>query len=162
MSLSDLTQEKANELFIYNSHTGFLFYRKTGDRAGYRNKHLGCRLLSVKKHRYIEHRVIWLMHYGYWPKHTIDHINHIRDDNRLENLREATQAENLRNKRARTVNGISRDLPKGVYRKRNKFGAQICLDGKRITLGVFRTPEEASDVYFKAAQKLHGKFACRG
>lgn len=45
------------------------------------------------------HRVAWVLYYGKWPTHQIDHINGIRNDNRISNLRDVTQSENMRNRR---------------------------------------------------------------
>jgi len=53
---------------------------------------------------YQAHRVIWAMHSGVWPDHEIDHINGIRDDNRIENLRSVSRTENAKNTSIRTDN----------------------------------------------------------
>ena len=72
---------------------------KIGQQFGTRHIY-GYRQGSLKGKRYKEHRLIWLYHYGEWPKECIDHINGIRDDNRIENLREATNQQNQFNRKS--------------------------------------------------------------
>ena len=77
---------------IYDQHR----YKKyVGRRAGCTDN-LGYRRVRYHGKNHLEHRVIWHIHHGYWPTE-IDHINRIRDDNRIENLREVTHAENIKN-----------------------------------------------------------------
>jgi hypothetical protein len=97
------------------------------------------------------HRVAWALHYGRWPDCEIDHINRVRSDNRLKNLREASRTENARNRE--TAAG----LPCGVYIAGNKYVARIRVDGKRQHLGRFATPAEAGAAYAKAADALAEK-----
>ena len=67
---------------------------KYGKEVGYLDKSTGYRYVEINGISYYSHRLIWFMHYGTWPKGQIDHINGIKDDNRIENLREATASEN--------------------------------------------------------------------
>jgi hypothetical protein len=87
----------------------------------------------------------------------VDHINGNKLDNRKENLRICTTAENTRNRHKIKV----RLLPKGVYwrPKEKKYRAIIRFNYKHIHLGVFRTIPEASTAYNEAALKYHGEFA---
>lgn len=86
----------------------------------------------------------------------VDHINGNRLDNRRENLRICTQAENLRNRKVHRNNRLG---VKGVYLQEGRFRAQIRADGKKVCLGYFSTAEEAARAYAAAAQRLHGEFA---
>jgi len=86
----------------------------------------------------------------------VDHINGNRLDNRKENLRLATHAQNQRN---RTKSRNNKTGYKGVYRIRNRWQASITVDGKRIRLGAFGTPEDAARSYDAAAREYHGEFA---
>lgn len=90
-----------------------------------------------------------------------DHISGDKLDNRRENLRIATNTENMRN-RGQQRNNTSGF--KGVYwnRKLGKWQAQITVLGQRVHLGLFATPEEAHTAYCKAAKELHGEFANTG
>jgi hypothetical protein len=88
----------------------------------------------------------------------VDHINGNTLDNRQENLRICTRAENCRNiKRS----GKYTNPYKGVYyNKQNKrWRAQIKVNSEKIYLGIFISPEEARDAYIAAAKKYHGEFA---
>lgn len=128
------------EAFTYVDHAGY----KTGN------------ILSVKNYA---HRIIWTMENGGIPhgKH-IDHINGDKTDNRMSNLRLATQAENNRNSCLRSDNKIG---VKGVswLSSRNKFVADICVNGARKRIGYFDTKEEAKAAYVFMAESLHGQFA---
>jgi len=90
----------------------------------------------------------------------IDHINGNVLDNRRNNLRECSLAENLRNRKTHKNN---RTGLKGVYcdqRRKNKpWHAQIRVDGKKVYLGSFAASAEAFAAYVAAARKYHGEFA---
>ena len=87
----------------------------------------------------------------------VDHINHNTIDNRKSELRLCTQSQNQHNRGCNSKNSSGY---KGVcWRKaRQKWQAQIVLNGEKIYLGCFQTPEEAHSAYCKAAQELHGDF----
>jgi len=92
--------------------------------------------------------IIWWKATGKWPKTPIDHINRIKSDDRISNLREVSLRENAANR--------GRALPTGVhYRKslRNKlkpYQAHIFVEGKQIYLGMFATAEEAINIRLRA------------
>lgn len=91
-----------------------------------------------------------------WP--LVDHVNGNGLDNRRANLRPATNAENMRNRRRYANNtsgfkGVTFDKAKGRWK------AQIRLDGRRRYIGRYDTAEEAARAYDAAARELHGEFA---
>lgn len=106
---------------------------------------------------YKAHRLAWLYVHGKFPNEQIDHINGIADDNRLCNLREATQYENMKN-RNKLSNNKSGFKGVSFHKQVNKWRARAGLNGKLYNLGVFSTPEEASEAYKAFALKHHGEF----
>lgn len=103
-----------------------------------------------------EHRLIWILHYGDIPPECeIDHINGNRADNRIENLRLATRAQNQANAKLRKDNTSGY---KGVsfHKKHGKWSANISVNGKVVWLGVYDTPEEAHGRYLQEAERLRG------
>jgi hypothetical protein len=118
----------------------------------------GYRQVQLQGKKYMVHRIIWELNNGAIPENmTIDHINQNKSDNRIENLRLASHAENCRNR------GLRKDSTtgyKGVSwnKKAQKYSAQVGIDNKQKHLGYFDTAEEAFVVYQKASQELHGEF----
>lgn len=93
---------------------------------------------------------------GEWPADMIDHKNRDRTDNRWENLREATRSQNNANRRASSTHGF-----KGATfnRRQGRWMAQTKVNGKRVYLGYYDTPEEAHAAYVAAAERYFGEFA---
>lgn len=91
------------------------------------------------------------------PKgYIVDHINGNKHDNRRENLRIATYAQNSANK---CSGSKPRSGYRGVVSRGKRWAAQINFERKCHQLGTFDTPEEAHQAYCDAAKKLHGEFA---
>jgi hypothetical protein len=88
----------------------------------------------------------------------IDHQNGNGLDNRRENLRIATNAQNLFNRGPQRNNSSGF---KGVcfHKQAQKWKAEIAFRGQRKHLGLFTTPEDAHAAYIAAATQLHGEFA---
>ena len=94
------------------------------------------------------HRLIWLMFKGELPKNDIDHINGVRHDNRIENLREVTRMQNLWNRR--NVKGY-------IYNPASKkYQVRIRNNYKHLHIGVYDTAEEAHQAYLKAKAERDG------
>lgn len=155
-----LTSERLRELLDYDPETGVFTWRvnassraQVGSVAG-SPKAKGYRGIRVEGRSYYEHRLAWLHIHGEWPASHMDHINGVRDDNRLVNLREATATENQQNRIAdkRNTSGV---LGVSWCSRDGKWLAQIRLDGKRKYLGRFDTVEEAGAAYAEAKKQLH-------
>jgi HNH endonuclease len=103
------------------------------------------------------HCIAWLLHYGNWPQSEIDHINLIKIDNRICNLREATRQQNVWNSPLRSDNTTGY---KGVTAtKSGKFEAGIKVNGKKKHLGTFDTELAAHAAYCAEVERRSGKFA---
>jgi hypothetical protein len=156
-----LSHERLTELLHYDQETGIFRWAKrtsnrvkVGDRAGEIDRH-GHRMISIDGWRYMAHRLAWFYVYGRWPFPEIDHKNLIKDDNRINNLREATRTQNCVN---RPVNSKRTGL-RGVWPNgENGYAAVISVKRKRIYLGTFRTLEQAHAEYIKAAAIYHGEY----
>jgi len=101
------------------------------------------------------------MVHGRWPAKYLDHINGIRNDNRLCNLREATQTENTRNQGKQKTN-TSGLKGAGWHKGQKKWVAKIRIGTTDKWLGTFSSKEEAHAAYCEAAKKYHGEFANYG
>ena len=161
-----ITAEKLREFLEYDPNTGVFRWRfpRVGVRrdrnsiAGTVSKKDGYRIIQINGNLGKAHRLAWLYVHGRWPANQIDHINGIRDDNRITNLREATNAENARNaKRLRS----NKSGYKGVYwhKSNRRWIAQVNIDGRCSHLGSFGTAEAAHAAYCDAATKHYGEFA---
>ena len=156
-----LSLEVARDWFLCDFNTGILYWKK-GRRAGHPAgtiKPHGYRIVNFNKKSYAVHRIIWMLHSGKDPYPLcVDHVNGVRSDNRLKNLRLATRAENTQNQKitARNSSGY-----KGVsfIKSRGTWDARIMKKRKMYWLGAFSTKEEAYAAYCKAAQELHRDFA---
>lgn len=90
---------------------------------------------------YFAHRVAWFLYYGVWPVNQIDHINQIKTDNRIDNLREVSNEENCKNQTLRKTNKSGRI---GVYfdNQHKKWRASIRFNNKTVHLGLSKNIEE--------------------
>lgn len=134
--------------------------RYTGTEAGSPNSdgHLKVQLTFVGKTQFVfAHRIVWALTESAWPTQQLDHKNRIKSDNRRLNLRLATPTQNNQN---RTMQKNNTSGFKGVSKNGDRWMASIRVEGKKINLGRYSTPEEASEVYRLAAEKYHGLFAC--
>lgn len=155
-----LTAKRLRECVDYNPATGVFTWinasgrrTKNGDRAGSFNRAIGYRVIGIDGVRYYEHRLAWLWMTGAWPEKDIDHKNRNKSDNRWENLREATMAQNIANIGSwrHNTSGL-----KGAHwsKAAQRWSSRL---GKRH-LGLFDTKEDAHAAYVKAATQKFGEF----
>ena len=170
-----ITPEMLRELIDYDPNTGKLYFKERpmsafpSDRIGkaWNTRCAGKEACSTysKGYRFgpingipcIAHRVAWAVYYGEWPSKDIDHINQVKDDNRIENLRLATDSENLRNIPMFSSNtsgykGVSKDKRSG------RWVARVSTGKEYKWIGSFASKEEASKAYLAAAMNYHGEF----
>ena len=168
----ELTAEIAKELLTYNPDTGKLFWKERTAKyfknpknpnytKSWNTKWAGKEALTaitrrksgqisrldghVFNKKYAAHRIAWLIYYGEWPKNETDHINQDPTDNRIENLRDVTHAENNKN---RTLQNNSTTGYSGVsfYKRDGKYRAEISINNITKHLGYYDTAEEAAAV----------------
>lgn len=168
-SKNDLSSEFVMSILSYDPQTGILTWKyrpdmpdswntKYADKSagGYQSK--GYIRVRINNNSYLAHRLIWLMTYGQWPDSQLDHINGVRSDNALNNLRKASASDNNANRvpnNSLGYKGVSKWEKNGnVY-----YNARITKNYKTRSLGYFKTPEEAYEAYCKAASAVHGKFS---
>jgi hypothetical protein len=152
---------RIREAFDYDPESGLLTWRiRTSNRA-FPGREAGSpdgqgyRILMLDKCLLRTHRVAFAHYYGAWPKGFIDHINGDRSDNRICNLRDVSNAENLQNNWRPQKNNTTGF--RGVWKdaRRNKFHAEICVNKIRHRLGPYATAEEAHAAYLVAKDRLH-------
>lgn len=148
-----MTQKWLKDRYSYCPNSGLFTNKKNGKILGSLSKNGYIRTFLNKK-EYKVHRLVWLYNYGYLPKKQIDHINHIRNDNRLCNLREVTRSENYKNKKI-YKNNSSGVMGVQWYKNNKKWGASISIKGNTIFLGLFLKYSEAVDAR-KNAEILYG------
>jgi len=162
---NDLTAERVRELLTYNPETGVFTWNqdmifrgrvnaKSGAEAGNLNKCIGYVQIGIGGALYYAHRLAWLYMYGSWPAHGIDHADGIRSNNRIGNLRCATQSENNQNQCMSTANtsgftGVS------WHKQRGKWNAAIKINNKKKSLGLYCNIIDAANAYKNAKALLH-------
>jgi hypothetical protein len=162
-SRNAISAEYLRKILDYDPAAGCFVWKKSqgssraGEIAGTVNKPLGHIHIMIDRVWYYAHRLAWLHVHGEWPRSNLDHINGIPSDNRIVNLRCATQSQNRMNAALRRDNKAQL---KGVYfeTRRSKWRATINRNRRTIFLGRYATAHEAHQAYVFAAKKLHGEF----
>jgi hypothetical protein len=140
------------QLVNYDPESGALYWERrprnmfSSDRAHnawnarYAGQRAGCThgddytRIAFAGRLHMAHRVAWAAHHGEWPQGEIDHINGIKSDNRLSNLRVVSKTLNQRNTRSRRNNSSG---AQGVRCRNGRWTAQIANNGKQLHLGSF-------------------------
>lgn len=160
-----LTQKLLKERLHYDKETGVFTWldnelnsgKVRGKKAGCINN-MGYKVLGItidgKHYLFTQHRLAWLYEYGEFPKEGLDHINHVKTDNRITNLRVTTQRENIRNMSMSSKNttgytGVS------FNKAHNKYEAYVKVNYKQIHLGRFEDIEDAAKAA-KEGRKHYG------
>jgi hypothetical protein len=159
-----LTQEELKSCLVYDPETGIFVWAKPrsnkaikGRRAG-SLRPIGYYQIRLFDRLYMTSHLAVLYMTGEMPEF-VDHVNRIPTDDRWVNLRVCTRSQNQCNRpqQANNTTGL-----KGVswHARRRRWFSQIKRHRKTTFLGYFKTPEEAHAAYVRAAEKLHGDFAC--
>lgn len=157
----DLTHAEVARALAYDHASGVLTWRpgysraKVGGEAAGWVSAFGYVLVKIGGGRYMAHRLAWLLHHGQWPTGQIDHINGVKTDNRIENLRDVDASTNQQNRRRATAAARSGTLGVARADARQKWRAQIHVGGKQVFLGHFESAESAHAAYLSAKRQLH-------
>lgn len=148
-----LSQERLKQLITYDPIEGTFTNNRTGKTLG--SIHKEYRILVIGGHHFRAARIAWFYMTGEWPVE-VDHKDTCKSNDKWDNLRESTRAQNNCNKgpTIRSLTGIKgvQKLPSGRY------SATIRTEGVNIYLGSYDTIGEAESAYNTAAEKFHGEF----
>lgn len=157
---SSLSLERLREALVYDETTGVFTRRVTASSNALAGSIVLCRSskgylrVMIDGVRFTAHRLAWFYTKGKWPSEQIDHINGIKDDNRIANLREATAGENQQNVKPRRKS-TSRFLGVSWHKDRRKWSSQIGINGRAVYLGLFDTEVAAHNAYLAKKRQAH-------
>jgi HNH endonuclease len=157
-----MNNELSTKFELKNGSLFWKFNRKAalvGQRAG--SDHAkGYRQVYYNGKYCLEHQLVWALQYGYFPKQ-LDHINGNRQDNRIENLREATNSQNQKNTKTRIT---SKSGVKNVHwaNRDKKWTVQMYIDGVKRSFGNYHDIAYAKFVADFIRYKHFGEFANHG
>lgn len=171
--MKTLSIEYLTDAFVYCEEDGALRWKhdrrsgmehriihaKAGEEAGFVRvvDGISYRHINLSGKHFAAHRIVWAMCHKRWPSGVIDHIDGNGLNNRIANLRECTNGQNMRN---RKLNCNTKSGFKGVHLFTDGvWRARVSLDGKKHSLGLFKTAKDAATAYDAAAIRLHGPFA---
>lgn len=149
-----VSAEHARSLLAYDPSSGEFVWRRGLIPAGCLRQ--GYRVIGINRRQYLAHRLAWLYVTGEWPRLLIDHINGVKDDNRFQNLRQATTSQNKVNT---FVFKPGRSGFRGVRFKDGRWQARVQTRRQRIVIGSFETADEAHRAYAAKARELFGQFS---
>lgn len=159
---SEINQERLKEVVSYDPEVGKILWRNpaknfsssTGKEAGTIGGD-GYRRVMIDGRIYSCHMLAWMYIYGEFPSMRLDHINCIRDDNKIKNLREATHSQNMMNSPAPKSNSTGF---KNV--SRNRGGFLVCVRAnKKSSSKWFKNLQDAAVYAESLRASMHGEFA---
>lgn len=158
---------RLKEVLSYDELTGIFTWKMdrrggsySGDQAGYVDSK-GYLSIQIEGVRYAAHRLVWFYCHSKWPPEQVDHQNNDRLDNRLSNLRLATQGQNSANS-LRRKSGLKGAYFSGRHSAKKPWFAKIEFNGRQFYLGSFKTAEEAHTAYMAAANQYFREYANNG
>ena len=157
-----MTQERLKFLFDYHPD-GYFIHTGRGYKRAFKGRKTtgslyksGRKMITIDSKIRMMSRMVFLWHRGYLPPQ-VDHINRIKDDDRIENLRAATAQLN----QANTFSSRNKSGFKGVHKcsSTGKWVASIRCNGRAYSLGSYLEKSEAGRAYDKKAKEFFGDFA---
>jgi len=156
MTKTTITAEELRSRLNYDPLTG-VFTRKVSLSKAYRVGSVagtvgarGYVAIGIDGRYYKGHRLAWLYVHGEWPSSEIDHLNRIKTDNAISNLKPKTRSGNTLNcVDARCTNKLGL---LGVSQVGSRFIARLQVQGESRYLGIYRTKEAASAAYWSAKE----------
>ena len=155
---SNLTPDRLREALNYDSLTGIFTWQfandghEIGEIAGSASRS-GRRTILIDGQTFYASRLAWLYVYGKWPINFLDHVDGNPGNDKIENLRDCTHAQNMANAKS-VKTGL-----KGTYFKNGHWVAKITQNYRQQWLGYFNSEQEAHAAYQQAARKIFGEFA---
>lgn len=158
------TIERLKELFRYDEETGKLYWiiktqkgkAKPEKEAGYLTKY-GYRVVGIDGKTYRVHNIIFVLHYGFWPTKTIDHINRVKNINIIDNLRDVDQSIQIRNRVLPNKSGFRGVIKVSNHRNLSKpYKVTIKITDRSKLIGYFATAQEAARAYDRAVIENFG------
>lgn len=157
--VNGITLERLREMYVYDDSTPAAPLVRIGRAKGPKPKEGRIadeyRRVSVGNRQYLTSRLVWIYFHGPIPENMqVDHINRDKQDNRIENLRVVTRADNTRNTHVK-----GKSVYRGVYwnARRGKWGAELRnAEGKSVHLGLYDTEEDAATAYDMAMSLFFG------
>ena len=157
-----ITAHELQQIANYDSSTGVFTWKVTRSTRAQAGKEFGSwdlygyKTARISGKSYKLHRLAWLYVHGSMPVNDIDHINGIRHDNRIENLRDVTRKTNLENQTKINKQKKHTSLIGAYFDERKKsFYARISINNKSVHLGTFSNEQQAHDAYVAAKRKMH-------
>lgn len=158
--MDKLTLAELQNLLDYNPDTGEFTWLVNRGRMAPAGSKAGCLRMSgyvqiiVDGKTYSAHRLAWLFVNGKWPDQEIDHIDGVRSNNAIRNLRDVDMYTNRENRRVATYRSASGLI--GVSPRANgKWLSQIQVRGRKMHIGTFDTAEAAHAAYVTAKRAMH-------
>ena len=145
---------------IYEPSTGYFYRKKSPSKKIGSLSKIGYIVFSYKRKVFYAHRVAWEMTHGLPPPKHIDHINRIKTDNRILNLRLADDLLNNRNRVNPNKNSSTGFIGVTKPNHTSKWAASITVNYKRVHIGYYDTAQQAHQAYIEAKKTYHPEAIC--
>jgi len=152
-------RKRIEELLAYDRAKGEFRWKQrrgpnapVGSLAG--TNHGGYRRIIIDRRVIYVHRLVWFMEHGAWPSGDIDHINHVKSDNRISNLRDISHAANNQHRKGPQSNNTSGCLGVWWHRQNKKWAVEIWAYEKKHFLGCYDNLGDAKDARRRGEKKF--------